>query len=323
MTSSADPRPHPASVRERSEASAAALDTARMLAGRAGGTRMVVLAYAVALAVAVLTGLWLEDRHPVAVAASADVAATLVVFAFSYAFRNSSFYDPYWSVVPPVIAVYWAVGPGSVVGEPARQLLVFALVAAWGARLTWNWWRGWTGLHHEDWRYRDLQEKTGRAYWLVSLLGIHLFPTVQVFLGCLALYPAAVSGRPLGALDALAAVVTGGAIALEALADRQLHRFRRSRPAPDAVLESGVWAWSRHPNYLGEIGFWWGLWLFALAADPAWWWTAVGPLAITVMFWLVSLPMIETRMLERRPGYADVQRRVPILLPRPPRRSSR
>ncbi len=80
-----------------------------------------------------------------------------------------------------------------------------------------------------------------------------------------------------------------------------------------------MWAWSRHPNYLGEMGFWWGLYLFGLAANPDWWWTIVGPLAITLMFRFVSLPMIETRMRERRPGYADFAARSSLVLPRPPR----
>ena len=82
-------------------------------------------------------------------------------------------------------------------------------------------------------------------------------------------------------------------------------RFRSAGPAPGEFLKTGVWSWSRHPNYLGEMGFWWGLWLFGVAAAPAFWWTVVGPLGITLMFVFVSLPMIETRMKERRPAYAE------------------
>lgn len=282
---------------------------------RSGGARIVALAYGMALAVALLAGGLLVGAHPVAVAAGADLAATLAVFAFSFAFRNSSLYDPYWSVAPVALALYWAaVAPAS--AQPLRPIVALALVGAWGARLTASWWRGWPGLVHEDWRYRDLRARTGRAYWAVSLFGIHLFPTVQTFLGSLALYPALTSARPLGTLDGLAAAVAAGAIALEAGADEELHRFRRSDPPEGAVLQSGLWSLSRHPNYLGEIGFWWGLWLLALAAAPGWWWTVVGPLSITGMFLGVSLPMIEERMHARRPAYAQVARRVPRLLPR-------
>src|SRR5262245_50463577 len=224
---------------------------------------LVAVAYLAALAAAVATVRVLGPDSPLANAFAADLVATLVVFAFSMALANSSMYDAYWSVAPPVIGLYWASLPGAQ-AVPARQLVVLALVFAWGVRLTWNWARGWPGLHHEDWRYRDLRENANAPYWLVSLTGIHYFPTLQVFLGCLPLYPALAFGaRPLGALDALAALVTGGAIALETIADEQLRAFNRTKQ-PGDICHVGVWAWLRHPNYLGEIGFWWGLWLFGV-----------------------------------------------------------
>jgi steroid 5-alpha reductase family enzyme len=277
-------------------------------------------AYGLALLVALVAGAAARGGHPIEVAIAADVAATVVVFAFSFAVGNSSLYDPYWSVAPLPIALWWIAAGGE--GPPVeRRALVVLLVAAWGARLTWNWWRGWGGLDHEDWRYERIRERSGRAYWLASFAGIHLFPTAMVLLGCLPLWPAlGVGARPLGWLDALAFAVTAGAIALEAIADQQLRRFRtRADRRPDAILEEGLWRWSRHPNYLGEMGFWWGLWLFAVAAAPGWAWTAVGPLAMTAMFLFASIPMLERRMAERRPDWPDHAARVSRLLPRPPK----
>jgi steroid 5-alpha reductase family enzyme len=275
------------------------------------------LAYAVALATAIVVGHAVPAERPLWIAAWGDVAATLAVFAFSFGFRNSSFYDPYWSLAPIAIAVYWTASAERVGVDPTRQTAVLVLVGWWGARLTWNWVRSWGGLTHEDWRYVRLRQQTGGAYWLVSLAGLHMMPTVIVFLGLLPLYPAlSVGVRPWGLLDALAVLVTGGAVLLEQTADRQLLRFRRSDPDPRSILASGLWARSRHPNYLGEIGFWWGLFLFGLSARPGWWWSGIGALAITLLFRGVSLPLIETRMLERRPGYAEHQKRVPLLLPR-------
>jgi steroid 5-alpha reductase family enzyme len=271
----------------------------------------ILWAYAAALAVALVTG-WYVDRSPFWDAAAADLAATVVIFAFSLRYRNASFYDAYWSVAPPVIALYWLALGG---GDPARGALVLVGVCAWAARLTHNWARGWDGLHHEDWRYGMLRERTGRAYPLVNLFGIHLFPTVQVFLGCMALYPALTLGGEAGLLDAAAALVVGLAVLLQWVSDNQLRRFVLTNDDPQRVLDTGLWAWSRHPNYLGEILFWWGLWLFGLASDPTWWWTVVGPLCITVMFLFMSIPMIERRHLERRPDYADYARRTPTLLP--------
>jgi steroid 5-alpha reductase family enzyme len=280
----------------------------------------ICIAYVVGLMVAVIVAVSVGWEHPVAVAFAADVAATVAVFAFSVAFGNSSFYDAYWSVAPIAIVFYWALGAAPEV-DRLRQAVVIALVCLWGVRLTHNWARGWGGLAHEDWRYVDLRRRTGAAYWAVSFIGLHMMPTLQVFLGCLSLYPAvAVGTRPFGALDWVALAVTGSAIWIEARADKELLRFRRAKPPAEAILASGVWAYSRHPNYFGEMSFWWGLYLFALAADPSFWWTVVGPAAITLLFRFASLPLIETRMLQRRPGFAAHQQRVSMVVPWFPRR---
>lgn len=280
---------------------------------------VVVLAYLAALAGAIATGAIMGHGSPILTVFVADCLATLVIFAASMWFANSSLYDPYWSAAPPVIALYWASAPLGSSGVPARQWLVLLLVFAWGVRLTLNWARGWPGLHHQDWRYDLLRENTNAPYWLVSLSGIHFFPTLIVFVGCLPLYAAlAIGSRPLGFVDGLACAVTAGAIALEAIADEQLRAFNRGKQSGE-ICTRGLWAWSRHPNYLGEMGFWWGLWLFALAAAPEWYWSVIGPLAITVMFLAASIPMLERRSHARRPGYAEHVKRVPALLPRRPR----
>lgn len=249
---------------------------------------------------------------------AADVVATCVVFAFSKLLDNSSVYDPYWSVAPMVIAPALARFASSDQVPVARKFVVTALVLVWGARLTWNWARGWHGISHEDWRYVGLRATTGRAWWLVSFLGIHMAPTVWVYLGCLALIPALGTGsQPLGPLDAIALVITAGAIVLEAIADQQLRSFRLENPAPGTIMARGLWARVRHPNYLGEILLWWGVYLFGLAADRASWKNIVGPIAINALFVFISVPMLDRRSCARRPHYAEHMRRVPALLPRP------
>ena len=266
------------------------------------------MAYLVALAVALAAGWSVRDWHPLAVVAVADVTGTIVIFVASFTMRNSSMYDPYWSVAPPIIALYLMDGG-------ARGWLVLALVAAWGLRLTFNWARGWPGMHHEDWRYSDIRRSSGSAYRGASFAGIHLFPTAQVYLGCLALLPAMTGHHSLGVLDAVAVAVTAGAIAIETLADEQLRAFVRNSGSGD-TMDSGLWRNSRHPNYFGEISFWWGLWLFGVAARPSdWWWTIAGPLAISVMFVLVSIPILDRRSLERRPSYGDRMQQISALIP--------
>lgn len=278
------------------------------------------VAYVAALVAAIAVGGVSAGAHPLLVALMADVVATVIVFAFSAALDNSSIYDPYWSLAPLPIALYFALpAQRSLADIGARGWLVLVLVVIWAVRLTFNFLRGWQGLAHEDWRYVEIRNKTGRGYWLVSLLGIHLFPTLMVFGGCLPLYAALAPGaRPFNVIDVIAAVVTALAIVIEAVADDQLRRFRlQSDRRPDEIMERGLWAWSRHPNYFGEMLFWWGLFLFALAAGSGNAWTGAGALAITAMFHLVSLRLLETRMLERRPAYAERVRSVSAFVPFP------
>jgi steroid 5-alpha reductase family enzyme len=278
---------------------------------------IILAAYIAALAAAGISGYLVREQHPLVVAGVADAVGTVVIFLFSVRFSNSSFYDAYWSVAPIALGAYWMWAAND--GVLARQVLVLALVTWWGVRLTYNWARGWQGLAHEDWRYLDLRAKTGASYWLVSFAGIHFFPTVIVFVGCLGLYVAMTADSPLNWIDGLAAMVTGGAVLLEMVSDKQLRRFVLSKPPRKAVLQSGLWAYSRHPNYLGEVSFWTGLFLFALAADRGAWWTAVGPVSMLILFLFISIPMIERRHLKRRPAYAEVQARVPMLFPFPRR----
>jgi len=272
-------------------------------------------AYMVALVVAAVAAFAFDLLHPILVALIADVAATLVIFAFSTTYANSSFYDPYWSVAPIAIAVFWAMWAENADIDIHRQVLSLSLVIAWGVRLTFNWARRWEGMGHEDWRYVDLRQKAGPYYWIVDLLGIHLFPTIQVFLGCLALYPAVSSGsNEFNALDVFAVVLGIAAVVIETTADNQLQDFVKHKQ-PGEIMRNGLWAYSRHPNYFGEILFWWSLWLFALAADWEWWWTVIGPVAITLMFVYASVPMIDKRHIERRPGYEDHMRRISAIVP--------
>jgi steroid 5-alpha reductase family enzyme len=281
----------------------------------------VAAAYGVALAGALAVGSALLGRPPLLVAAVADLAATAIVFAASVRYDNSSAYDPYWSVAPAPIAVYWAWAEGAFAASPARAGLVLALVTAWGFRLTANWAARWRGFGDEDFRYVEIRARAGRAYWPASLVAIHLMPTAWVFLGLLPVYAAlAAGGRPFGPLDLAAAAVTAVAIAVEAAADAQLRAFVRSRRDPEAALSTGLWAWSRHPNYFGEVLFWWGLWLFGVAARPAWAWTAVGPASITLLFLLVSVPWMDRRMRSRHPAWGERTRTTSALVPWPPQR---
>lgn len=246
----------------------------------------------------------------------ADVAATVLIFAASVIFKNSSVYDAYWSVAPPIIAAYLIqLFPD---GNKVRQFVILALVLFWSIRLTLNWWRGWSGMKHQDWRYTSIAEKTGKWYWPVSFLGIHFMPTVFVFLGCLPLWYALSGSEPFGVVDAVATLVTFSAILIEWIADEQLIRFRKNSSGK-TFIQSGLWAISRHPNYLGEISFWGGIFLFAVASSGlsnSGYWTVIGFISMIILFKFISIPLMEKRNITRKPGYEEYIKKVPALFPR-------
>jgi steroid 5-alpha reductase family enzyme len=283
------------------------------------------LAYVVTLGVGWITLLAL-GQSPIWDMFWADIAATVAIFIFSRLYKNSSFYDAYWSVIPPLIALYWAIEATAIEAtaieatavavDGTRAWLVIVLVWLWGIRLTVNWATYWPGLEHEDWRYGPIKTNAGKWNALADFSAIHLFPTVIVFVACLPIYAAvAMDARPLNWLDYVAAAVTALAIIIELLSDIQLHRFLAHRKEGE-IMKTGLWAYSRHPNYFGEWLFWAGLALFGIAAVPsAWWWVLPGSVAMLVMFLVASIPMIDKRSVERRPEYEAHMARVSGFVP--------
>ena len=198
----------------------------------------VTVVYVIALFVAGLV-LILSTAEPLWRALWADLAATVVVFGASRWHRNSSFYDAFWSVIPPVLMLWWMVVGSS--ASTLREMLVLALLLFWATRLTCHWAYYWPGLHHEDWRYGMLREQAGRNAVAVDLMGVHVFPTIQVFLGMLPVYAVTVLGdQPLNVIDGLAALVMFAAITLQMTADVQLHAFA-AQAKPGDTLETGLW----------------------------------------------------------------------------------
>ena len=242
----------------------------------------------------------------------ANLSATMVIFLFSMIFNNSSTYDPYWSLIPPVLFVHWMGRLKSL--SDIRALIILGAALVWSLRLTSNWLRDWPGLSHEDWRYREFRERFRSYYPLVSLGAIHLFPTTIVALACLPVFfTLKGSGNPLNIWDLAGLLFTLGGTALSYIADEQMRRFRRSNKGE--CLEMGLWSLCRHPNYSGEILFWIGLWFFALAVSYNLWWTGAGALAMYLMFRFVSVPWMEKKILITRPAYSRIIRDIPPLIP--------
>lgn len=244
---------------------------------------------------------------------AADVLATLVVFGIGVAVGNASVYDPYWSVQPPVIL--WLVALNGGVWSIGTMLLL-AAVSLWAIRLTLNWAYTFQGLSWQDWRYTMLKEKSGPFYPLVNLFGIHLFPTVVVFL---AIAPAILYVREghLSLLTWVGAILAFAAPTIQFFADIDMQNFRRTRSSESEIINTGMWRYSRHPNYLGEILMWWGVFFISFSSPAIGWTFGLGALANTLMFLFISIPMAERRLAACKTGFAEYKARTRLLLPLP------
>ncbi len=243
----------------------------------------------------------------------AHVVMTVVCFICSLVKRNSSVYDPFWSIVPFFFTVAWAYLHTDILN--IYHIITFVVINLWSWRLTFNWVRSWSGFDHEDWRYVELAEKSGALYPIVNFFGIHLFPTFWVFGGMWPLFYMFGSELQSLALFIVGVITSLAGFLFEFFADNQLAAFRRRQnPKTEDLLDTGLWGRSRHPNYLGELLFWIGLFAIGYSFGAPLM-TIAGCVALILLFMLASIPWKERRMAERRPAFKEYQRRVPMLIP--------
>ncbi len=238
----------------------------------------------------------------------ADVAATVFVFIFSLIFKNASVYDPYWSVQPIVILLAFLIG-----NEPnAAKILIFLAVFLWGVRLTANWAYTFKSLEHQDWRYTMLCEKTGKFYPIINFVGIHLVPTLVVYAVTLPAVFVMQGDAKFNVLGAIFVAISVFAFLFQGTADYQMHKFRRT--ATGGFIRSGLWKYSRHPNYLGEILMWWGIALASAAFLGFKWYLFIGAVLNTMLFLFVSIPLADGRQ-SRKPGFVEYKEQTHALMP--------
>ena len=245
----------------------------------------------------------------------ADVVATIIVWAFGLLYENVSVYDPYWSVFPPVAFLLWAFYTG-VWSLPVILLLIASWF--WGWRLTRNWVITFKGIGHEDWRYTKYRSLHPVLFHLINFFGLNMVPTLVVFaamLPRLKLYENPLSFKFTSAVSFgllfLGFVICLIAPTIQLIADKQSHDFRAAHPGE--VCNVGLWKHGRHPNYFGEILFWWGIWIMYVPFGGIDWFI-LGPIAMTALFLGISIPLMEQRQLANKPGYAEYRRQTRILI---------
>lgn len=237
-----------------------------------------------------------------------DLVATVVTFIFSLIFKNSSVYDAYWSFTPMVMSIYLMI---EYQAYSIWQILVLVAFNIWSIRLTINWITVFTDFSYEDWRYTKYRNENKPFMWfIINFFGIHLVPTLVVFAGMLPLFDLVLINLDAWSLIGVAVILMG--TSFEFFADRHMHKFLRETKERK-VCKVGLWNYSRHPNYLGEMTVWVGV---ALALLPyiiqqipeLHWYFLLGPIPVIILFNVVSIPLMEKRQISRRPDYANYQK---------------
>ena len=232
------------------------------------------------------------------------VEATIFIYLLSVAFNNSSWYDAFWSVIPVVLTILCWMDINAD-GNGLRAALMFGIMIFWAIRLTYNWVRSWEGFSHEDWRYVMMKAKASNKfqYFLTDFGAIHLIPTLSVFLALLPMnYTLYYPGPELFWLDWVAFAIGISAVIIQIISDQQMYNFRKSLTKPQ-TMQSGLWFYSRHPNYLGEILFWFSFFIFSLSNGFGAFWLIIGTITMYALVAIMSVDMMDNRSLQRRDDF--------------------
>jgi steroid 5-alpha reductase family enzyme len=249
-------------------------------------------------------------------AALTIAAVMLVTWLISVPLKNASIVDIVWGL--GFVAVAWAVR-WRVDGNDARQWLLVAMTTAWGLRLGgYLWWR-----NHgkgEDFRYQAMRRKAPERFWLLSLVRVFGVQGVVMWLVSLPVQLGQVRTTPaVGWLAGAGVVVWAVGLGFEAIGDAQLARFKANPANAGAVMDRGLWRYTRHPNYFGDACVWWGIALVAAETGLG----AVGLIGAAVMTVFLrrisGVTLLEKSLVKRRPGYAEYVARTSPFIPRPPR----
>ena len=238
------------------------------------------------------------------------ITATLIIFLFSNIHKNSSIYDPFWHVAPIPIVFYIA----DQSSLPNLELyLVLSAFLFWALRLTYNWFLNWENLDHEDFRYIDLKNNNKFMAFINDLFGIHLIPTLNVNASLYPIY-VALTSESLNDLVYIGFMLIIIAVVIQYISDDQMRKFRNDENNLGKTMKYGLWKYSRHPNYLGEVSFWFGIYIFALASGLTTIWLLACPIVMLALFVFISCPMMDNRSLKRRLDYKEYMDKTPQLI---------
>jgi len=257
------------------------------------------------------------DLHAALLALAAMALLAALGWGLSAAKRDVSIVDSLW----PLFFLLGALAYAALAGAAGpRALLLLALVTIWALRLAgYLTWRNWG--EPEDRRYQAIRARNEPGFAWKSGYLIFGLQGLLAWVIAMPLFAGLSGAAPLSAIDYAGVVLWLLGFGFETIADWQLARFKADPASRGRVLDSGLWRYTRHPNYFGEAVLWWGFFLIALAAGGGW--TVFAPILMTVLLLKVSgVALLEKDIGERRPDYRDYIARTNAFIPGPPRASA-
>lgn len=251
-----------------------------------------------------------------------SLAITILAFALLWALhlplRNAGVVDFYWGPGFAVIGLFYFIASD---GWSSTQLVFLALIFLWAIRLSFYLFSRFMKHPTEDHRYAAMRKIGGETFWWTSLFKIFTLQAVIMWIIASPLHVGLLVVSPENISAALIIVGVGLFVigfTIESVADFQLTRFKAKNPNSDALLTSGLWSWSRHPNYFGEAVLWWGLGIFAFAMSGSLW-AFFGPAILTIVMIGVSSVITDKHMAHsRKQKYAAYFRATSRFVPIPP-----
>ena len=236
----------------------------------------------------------------------ADTVSTVVVFIVGVIVGSASIYDPYWSVQTVFIYIPLMIKYNNF--SVGAFIYLFAILF-WSVRLTINFIKGFDDLSYIDWRYKMLKEKSGPFYQIVNFTGIHMFPTIVVFLASIPAYLYIMNDMTFEPLNIIGLLIMTFATIIELVSDRDMRKFKEVRTSNKEIINVGLWKYSRHPKYFGEIMFWYGVALTFILSNIGMWYSIIGAILNTLLFIFISVPMEENHLKEYKEGFEEYKKK--------------
>ena len=242
-----------------------------------------------------------------------NVISTIVIWFIGVLLDTASIYDAYWSVQTPFIYICLLIKFKNI---NIGNFVYLELILFWAIRLTYNYTKTFNNISYIDWRYKQIKEKTGKFYQIVNLIGICMMPTIIVYLASIPSFLFIINDYKFKWIQLIGYAIMLISTFIEMKADIDIHEFKKIRRDRKEIINIGLWKYSRHPNYFGEICFWYGVafsYIFCDFKNDCYY--IFGAVINNALFLFISIPLAEKKLGKYKEGFDNYKKNTNMLIP--------